>query len=328
MPNYYDVLDIVKALEEKMILAEIVAPTILQAIAIVFDREAFTFFDTCTDYLKTQRGSNAEHGKTALNSFSSYCEGLTPNEITPRLVSRYMNDRIKKGFSPNGVHSYLRHLTTMFYSVSDNKNPFTGVRPKKQPTMDKIFSDIEISKIINTRSLKTKWHKRYTVDQMNYYRYYWMLMFYFGGIDLYDLAHLKYENIKGGRVLFRRGKGGSDEIVSNKLFEPAKELLSRFDCKPYLVPILRDHSQYKHFTSSYSRIFGRSIIDLELPMQPYSKSARYSFINRGKQLLIDERIVKQIVGHAENSTHSIYSGKFPNSVTDAAHLSIITLINN
>jgi len=51
MPNYYDVLDIVKALEEKMILAEIVAPTILQAIAIVFDREAFTFFDTCTDYV-------------------------------------------------------------------------------------------------------------------------------------------------------------------------------------------------------------------------------------------------------------------------------------
>ena len=64
-------------------------------------------------------------------------------------------------------------------------------------------------------------------------------------------------------------------------------------------------------------------MDLQLSKKPLSKSARATFIDRAQQLLIDERITMEIVGHTQQSVHSIYTDEFPLHVRDEAHLKII-----
>jgi hypothetical protein len=70
------------------------------------------------------------------------------------------------------------------------------------------------------------------------------------------------------------------------------------------------------------RFYSR-LLDLNLTRRPLTKSARYSFINRAQQLLIDERITAEIVGHKRKTTTSIYSNSFPLEVRDQAHAKII-----
>ncbi|MEE9361167.1 MAG: hypothetical protein V3U92_01055 [Cellulophaga sp.] len=53
------------------------------------------------------------------------------------------------------------------------------------------------------------------------------------------------------------------------------------------------------------------------------KTPRYTFINRAQELLVDERITAQIVGHKSKSTTSIYTNNFSLVAQDEAHLKIV-----
>ena len=150
---------------------------------------------------------------------------------------------------------------------------------------------------------------------------YFMLCFYLGGIDLVDLKNLKKSNIVDGRVEFNRSKGGTNVFVSNRVFPEAQAILDKYNESEYLVPL--HNLNYDGYLGNLSRRYIRMQEKLNLSRKPYSKAPRYTFINRAKELLIDERITKQLVGHSEATTHSIYKDAFPYAVIDKAHKRII-----
>ena len=57
-----------------------------------------------------------------------------------------------------------------------------------------------------------------------------------------------------------------------------------------------------------------------------SKSARYTFINIGKELLLNRDVLMELTGHARGDVHSIYEGKFPNHIKDEVHRKIIDAV--
>ena len=326
-PNFYSIIEKINEFRDRMIDAELKATSIESAIQMVFNEDTGIFFEEAIKYLERGTGRNTEHGILALKSFQKFAPDYSYEDITPRVVEKYKQARLKEGFSPNGVHSYLRHLTTLWNALNEAENPFVGIRPKKQETINKVYELPDIQKIVFTRSIPSKYRPSEPILEVNKYRYYWMLMFYLGGIDMFDLRNLRYDkHVKGDRIQFRRGKGGSGVIVDNLILPQAQEILDKFDCYPYLVPVKNDYKVYKDFTSKYANRFENKLPDLNLSMKPYLKSARYSFINRGQDLLIDERIVKSLVGHKQNSTHSIYLRPFPNSIKDEAHKRICDLL--
>mgnify|MGYP000021997802 CR=1 FL=1 len=154
-----------------------------------------------------------------------------------------------------------------------------------------------------------------------------MLCFYLGGIDLIDLSKMRYDkHIHNGRVQFYRSKGGTNAYIDNKIFPEAFKIMDMYDCKPYVIPLFKTMN-YGGFLGNISRLFDRIKTDLKLTMKPYSKSPRYTFINRGQELLIDERITKNLVGHSDRNTHSIYKNPFPLHIRDKAHERIIDFEN-
>lgn len=298
--------------------------TFEEAEKILFNTEKIepkTFFQLGMKLIKP--GKNGQLYKTVLNSFNSHFPQIYINEIEKRHAIKYMNILLASN-TPNGVHTYMRTLTAIFNKISVKENPFTGVRPKKVKTGNKALTVDDITKLVLTRTIPNKFDGHNTIETINYPRYYWMLMFYLGGIDFIDLANLRYDkHVVNDRIQFNRNKGGTSVFINNKILPEAFEILSKFDnSDPYLVPIHK-YQDYHSYLNKVNKTLSLTTKDLSLTKKPLTKSARYSFITRAQQLLIDERITMEIVGHAQQKTHSIYTDEFPLSVRDEAHKKIV-----
>lgn len=321
-PEYYQIYPKVLEYKSKITKINYGAYNFKEASSILFsesqsvDLVFFTAASNLCDDTKT-----GKLNQTILNSFQLHFPNILIDDITRFNTEKYMKILNTKN-KPNGVHTYLRKLTTLFTRLTDKPNPFKGVRPRKVKTAQKTLSDHDILKIRDTRTFLNKYDKKNTTDTINNYRYYWLLMFYLGGIDLVSLKNLRYDkNVVGNRIQFRRDKIGS-VFVNNIIPEEAATILKKFDCYPYLVPIYKS-TNYDEFRNNMNTRFNYRTKDLQLTQIPLSKSARYTFINRARQLMIDERITIEIVGHEQQKTHSIYTDEYPLSVRDKAHLGII-----
>ena len=293
------------------------------AIGYVFNENRENFYNSALNECKAWTGRTKEGYLTALTSFNQYFPDIDFNSVSPRVVRDYMAILKNKGFTSSTIHTYLRKLDTLWKRTEKPDNPFKGIRPRLEDTKDKFLSDLDVCKIRDTRTIVLPHSRKHSINLLNRNRYYWLLMFYLGGIDMFDLKKMRYDkHVVNGRIEFKRGKGNSGVFCSNKIFPEALEILKRFDCKPYLVPVF-EQKNYTSFVSNFNNRFPPSVVDLELSRRPLTKSARYTFINRGKMLMIDERVVRQLVGHSENSVHSIYSGRYSYDVTDKAHEEII-----
>lgn len=262
--------------------------------------------------------------KTVLNSFNNYFRDVMIAEITPKMANEYMKHLLNIN-KPNGVHAYLTKLTALFTKISDDPNPFKGIRPRKVKTPQKQLTETDLIKLTTTRTIVARNDFKNTPDTVNRYRNYWLLMFYLGGIDFVDLANMRYDkHVVNGRIQFYRNKGGTNAFVNNLIPPAATEILKLFSCFPYLVPIYKT-TNADDFRNNMNKRFNETVLDLGLTQRPLTKSARYTFINRARQLMVDERITMEIVGHQQQTVHSIYTDNYPLHIRDAAHLKIISI---
>ena len=324
-PTYRSLLTVVLDYKAKIKKIDLENYNFITASRFLFSK--YTFKDPVFYDEALKLCSNTKNGilyRSVLNNFNLFYPGIETRNITRAHVKKYMLDLLTDR-AANGVHGYLRTLTAIFNKLDTGLvNPFKGIRPKKEKTINKALNDEDLKKLIYTRAIVKK-YDRATTDSLNWPRYYWLLMFYLGGIDFVDLAALRYDkHVKNNRIIFKRHKGGSNVIINNAILPQAAEILSYFNCRPYLVPIFK-YYDYNKYLNLCNKWLINHTQDLELSKPPLTKAARYSFITRAQQLLIDERITVEIVGHSQHSTHSIYLDQFPDHIRDAAHKKIINL---
>ncbi len=326
-PDYYNLLDYlqIKKLELRKVIAEskIRYMHLEEAVKILNNKSTGIFYDDAFILIKDLKRPY----KVPLNSFNKYYPNYPYEAITKQTATDYMNTLIKtpvngKPRSMNGVLSYMDSLTAIWNKLGKKNNPFSGVKPRAVPTKSKTLTEADlISMRDNMHLLKDK---HLSIGSQVKYIKYLMLCFYLGGIDLVDLKNMRYDkHVVNGRIEFVRAKGGTNVQVNNIIPEQAKELLKDFDCKPYLVPLFKLNN-YDGFIPNISRDLHKIQSILGLSKKPYSKSPRYTFINRAQNMLIDERCTKAIVGHSQKTTHSIYKDEFPQHIKDEAHLKIIS----
>ncbi len=292
--------------------------SMMEAKQIIFRTESLFFYDsTIASFPEDYNGTS----RFAVESFNVFSPGLKFNEINKKIVLDYRDDLLKKKRKPSGVDSYLRSLRAIWNRLSNEKNPFSSISVE---IPDKINT---VATLDDMRKLRSAKLKRKPVGNGGYFNYrnYWLLMFYLGGIDPEALAKLRYdENVQGNHIHFNRDKGRSKAACRTIISKQAFEILKQYNCKPYLVPIYKS-ANYNTFRSNFTERMKKLSIILELSTQLRPKGARYTFIDRAQQLLIDERITAQIVGHKRRTTTSLYSNDFPQKVQDEAHLKIVSI---
>ncbi|SHH68471.1 Site-specific recombinase XerD [Chryseobacterium oranimense] len=269
---------------------------------------------------KTDLNTGGTAGKYSnnLSVFKAYKEELMFSEINYNFLYQFKLSK-SKTCSPGGINSYLANLRAVYkqaikrglYTPESFSNPFEGIMETTGKTKDKYLT-IDEMKILKSNPI-----------DHDFYRYF-MLCFYLGGLDFIDIASLKKSDIKNNRIKFIRFKGGTNELIDNSIFEEAKEIINYFEDpdSDYLTPIHK--FSYKPYRDKYVREIRKKFKKLGIESYVDSKSPRYTFINIGsKELYLNRDIVKELTGHSQNDTHSIYEGKFPYHVKDKVHKEII-----
>lgn len=321
-PVYIEILNYLE--QKKITLAKLLEEDKFQNYNLHQANQYLIRFNSDVFYTEGLKVKGGRTYKIALNSFQKHFPDYSFDQITKKVVTLYMNILLNtpaqnKKRSPNGVISYLNTLTAIWNKLEKQNNPFSAIRPKPIRTKNKALTDRDIIKI---RSNNYSGHPNSKGGGVKNYLNYFMLCFYLGGIDLGDLMKLKKENIINGRIEFYRSKGGTNVFVSNYIFPEAWEIINYYNGKDFLIPL---NLEYKDFIPNISRYFEDIKNSLEISKKPYSKAPRYTFITRAQNLLIDERIVVQLVGHSQNSMHSVYKDAFPYHVIDEQHKKIIDL---
>lgn len=333
LKNHPDYIEILNYLDlKKLVLKKLLALSKERAINFHFARQFLMSNDSEIFYkegMKLAEKWNKRTYKVALDSFQSYFPDYAFEMIDTSIAKKYMAllkdtpaRNSGKERKANGIRSYMNTLTAIWNHLEKPRNPFSKIRPGYAPTKNKALTVADLVKIKNN---DYPIHLNSEFGGIKRYLDYFLLCFYLGGLDLIDLKNLRYdENVVNGRIEFVRCKGGTNVFVSNIIPHQAWEILKTYDCQPFLIP-LGHAKKYHNFIPNISSKLKGVQEKLGLSKKPYSKSPRYTFITLAQQKLIDERITIEIVGHSQQSTHSIYKDEFPYEVRDAAHLEIISL---
>lgn len=173
------------------------------------------------------------------------------------------------------------------------------------------------------------------------YRDLFMLLFYLIGINLVDLLHV--ENIKNGRIEYRRAKTG--RMYSVKLQPEAMEIVNRYSPgDKYLLNFLDTYSKYEDFRRRFNKEL-KKIGDIEWieqktktgrkvkkkvfnPLFPNLTSyyARHSWASIAAELEIPKETIQMALGHGARSVTDRYIN-FNMKKVDEANRKVIDYLN-
>lgn len=266
-------------------------------------------------------GGNASFYRNNLHVWKLFKSSLRFDEINYGFLTKFKVEK-SKTCSSGGINTYLKAIRAIYneavkrglYTPETNISPFKKIMEKTAPTRDKYLT-IEEMKIVTKNPIDHQ-----------YYRYF-MLCFYLGGLDFIDIASIKKTDIRNNRIKFERHKGNTNEIINNYIFPEAREILEHFhdENSEYLTPLHK--FSYDNYRKSYVVRIKALLKKIGIVSHVDSKTPRYSFIHIGSKELYQNRdIIKELVGHAQNDTHSIYEGKFPIKIKDEVHRKIIDAV--
>ena len=321
-PQYYHLLDFLNVLRTRM--NEVILESSKRPISFVevkdyiFNENRDSFYlSAMALFDKSYRGTDW----SAIKRFNSFYPHSSFSNVTPEVALHFRDSLLKEGNKASGVDSYIRSLKALWNKLSNKPNPFKGIITEIPDKVKTVATKEDIRILLDTELPRTTGNGGF-----HNFRNYWLLMFFLGGIDPEVLAKLRYDRHQiGDRIVFNRDKGRSKTACNNLIPEQARSILEYYKSSnsPYFVPIHLS-SNYKTFSGNFCRRLRELSRKLELSVELRPKSARYTFIDRAQQLLIDERVTAQIVGHKRRTTTSIYTNDFPLSFQDKAHLKVIS----
>ena len=276
---------------------------------------------------------------TRLNKFFSYLEfiGSNSNEfminnLDYETLLGYKNYCLKNNVSANSVKGYFRDLKYFYKEAQKRKSLYIK---SENPFEDFVFSlsktkaqrAIELSNFKKFINLKAKHDKHIqTIDLIKF-------QFLIGGHDFVELSHLKWSDIKDGRINFHRFKNnhrGGGVMIDNILHPLALEIIDKHGTKDNervfsFIPenILNENKYRLYLINIINNRIDTICKQNELDFKIRTKYIRYTFRTIGGNLMINQMILEKIMGHSNSSISMGYQGSTPYEIQDAEHLKII-----
>jgi integrase len=234
----------------------------------------------------------------------------------------------KKILKTNTRSIHLRNMRTVFNWGLDNEYttnyPFRKNTIKKEETKKKALSIDMVRKLLAYVP-----HKDCASHII--YRDIFMLMIYLRGINISDLMKLKHEDVREGRVEYRRNKTGI--LYSVKIEPEAQVILEKYKGKEYLLNL------DPYFSTAINRMLkrfgeiqivgqrGEHKITPLLPSDVSSNSARHTWATLAIEADIPKEIVSLGLGHIIGSrTTEIYIDRKQQKKIDEANRRVIDYI--
>ena len=238
----------------------------------------------------------------------------------------------KRGMSTNGIGVYMRSFRAIcnkainFDIVGYEWYPFRKYKIKKTKTTPRVLSITEMKNYFSLNlNASHLLYRSWLIGK---------LIFMLRGINIKDLLLLSSDNIKSGRIIYKRAK--TSKIYSIKITDEIEEVLKQFISNNTLLGILSNadlldkerlvdiHVQKRKVINSHLLKIGK-ILEVNEPISTYV--FRYSFANASKKLGYSKDLIAEALGHDYgNSVTGIYLEQFDNELIDEMNRKVIDAV--
>lgn len=251
-------------------------------------------------------------------------------EIDKTWIDRFRVWLKNDGCSPATIAIYLRHLRVVYNRAielgSANRDfyPFgkKGIKIKKTPARKIKLDEFYKNKLLSLRD-----------PSLMFARDYWALSYYLYGLNMMDIALLKFKDLHDDVIVIKRKKTMESDSTGKILVIPVrdevKEIIGRQGNKSlnpdeYIFPILRPgmtpsqtRTRTKVFTSKVNKALKKIKDVLELPVKLTTYTARHTFSNIALSKGASKEFIQDALGHTSMATTEDYLESFDISAKKA-----------
>lgn len=248
-------------------------------------------------------------------------------EINPLWLERYEKYMIEAMHrSTTTVSMYLRCLRAIFHNAIADKEIDPEILPfGKNKYLIPNYK--KVKKALNKAQLKILFESKPNNPEQEKAKDFWFLSFFCNGMNLKDIALLRYNNLQDDKLTFLRAKTKNTTKQNQKpitiyLNQIAKEIIDRYSItaespKSLIFPIISDHdseiikfNKIKNFTRFVNQNLKVLAAKNGITDEISSYWARHSFatslIRSGKSM----EVVGEAFGHSDKKTTQNYFAGF------------------
>lgn len=308
--------------------------------------DVYVSYDTYISKLKENEqfgtAETYENSKSSIFLFSRRKE-LLFEEIDADFLTRYEKWQTKRGKSTTTISMYLRSLRKLFNTAIDE-----GIIDRKfypfgrnkyilpaSKNIKKALSLDEISQIYSYEAPKGS-TEEFAKDT-------WLYSYFCNGINIADIARLKFKDIQAQKITFIREKTKNTSKHNSKpivvmLLDEAIDIINKWGNEQmpanFIFPILNgidkpeeERKRIKQFTKTVNKYMKRIASSLEIDKPVTTYAARHSFstilIKAGASL----EQVKEELGHSNILTTQSYVDSFDDDVKMGLKTSLVAFKN-
>lgn len=228
----------------------------------------------------------------------------------------------KEGNNLNGLAAYLRTIRAIYNKgindgcIEKEAYPFTKYKIKTTSTRKRALDISYIQKIL-LLDLNKK-------HELFHTRNYFLISFMLYGMTFMDMAFLKLEDIKNGRVIYQRKKTSKNYNIKipdrlNNIFKFYMEdksqnefifpIILRDSPEKQYQDVIRKRAMYNDKLKKIAKICG-----IEQSLTSYV--SRHSFATNAMLQNIPIQAISTMLGHSKLNTTQIYLKSLPNEILD------------
>ena len=255
-----------------------------------------------------------------VNRYEKYLSGKQLNfvDITPAWLKKFEKYLKGKGKKKSTLGIYVRNLRVLFNLAIKKHNvraeyPFNEHKPKTSSKRKIALTAEQISLIANYQTDDPK---------AQFYRDMFMFSFLACGMNMTDIARLKYSNIEGNEIVFVRKKTEAEENTEEPLQIPiTKRMQSIIDTHgiravgydSFIFPILRPEwdeerkfTEVRQLTKMVNQHLKRIAKAVKIKENVSSYVARHSWATISKNTGASTEYISEQLGHSSVSVTKLY----------------------
>lgn len=258
-----------------------------------------------------------KQAKAAISKFKEFAGDVRFNEVTPQVLNDFQHwMSTEKKNHPNTVVKTIGRLKAIFTHAYENdvttKMPFSDPKFKRRKSSETNKHALSIQQLEAIEQLDLKkgsnlWHTR------NFF----MFSFWNAGIRFTDLAFLRWENIRDGRLIYQMGK--NEKVKDIQLLPQANKILGYYrdetkKSSDFIFPIL---PMQEMTLTGYRKKAASANATINLRLKEIQKAAkiqtnisfhiaRHSFARWAQANKMDLDFIGKALAHSKRTTTERY----------------------
>ncbi|MCB9033230.1 MAG: site-specific integrase [Chitinophagales bacterium] len=249
------------------------------------------------------------------------------NDITPEFLAnyeRYMTETLNR--SKTTVSMYLRALRTIFNDAIRNKDIDKDIYPFGKYKYQ-VPNSRKVKKALNKEQLSFIFNSTPKTEAQQRAKDFWFFTYACNGMNMKDIANLKYKNLDNDKIIFYREKIKNtkkddlkpvtvflNEFSSNIIKKYGNTMINKetliFPIKDVNLSDEKQHKQVKNFTNATNKQFKKFLLSIGINENISTIWARHSFATNAIRNGATYEMIGEALSHSNTKTTMNYFAGF------------------